>query len=342
MIGDSVAGGEWGSVRVMPFQVGQGATDAEKEGTARNPEADYATIHAGLAHYLRESGHEVGHLYHPGCSNHRSIFSLKLQTPYEKFIKSHLAYGQYSAFNFKERLGDGKLLHLLPEHEIPWPEIPTYDSLWRASNNWWPKAFDAIVFFWTGPLRSMGELADLGIFLSMEDFQKEGCIGIDQLKFLYRALENSALKELAQLAADLHVPIYLVGGQEDLSVEAVKKFSESYGGFLYVGCESITSMCYPELDKHKPEHFLDPLFKSWSELVVKSISKNVFTRYPTKYVGSRYDLDTLTELKKSIDYWHTFRDTMGHKDAHPDRACHLKLCQKLCQDYFLGVPPTSP
>mgnify|MGYP003312790826 CR=1 FL=1 len=54
IVGDSVAGGEWGTVK----------------GT-------YKVVHNGLSHYLKEAGHKVTLDYQPGGSNHSSIENLK-------------------------------------------------------------------------------------------------------------------------------------------------------------------------------------------------------------------------------------------------------------------------
>ena len=54
IVGDSVAGGEWGTVK----------------GT-------YKVVHNGLSHYLKEAGHKVTLDYQPGGSIHNSITNLK-------------------------------------------------------------------------------------------------------------------------------------------------------------------------------------------------------------------------------------------------------------------------
>tara|TARA_B100000073_G_C23582964_1_gene513011 strand:+ start:73 stop:837 length:765 start_codon:yes stop_codon:yes gene_type:complete len=66
IVGDSVAGGEWGTVGEGPPSISNGT---------------YKVVHEGLSHYLKKAGHEVTLDYQPAGSNHNSIINLKRYPP---------------------------------------------------------------------------------------------------------------------------------------------------------------------------------------------------------------------------------------------------------------------
>lgn len=266
--GDSVSAGEWDNIR-------------DKDTVFKRK---VLNSHRGLAQWLAESGHEVYRQSFPGGSNALAVEMLFRDKPaFEQ--PDVIAENQSST-----RMGD-----------FYTGETFEYTEPYR-------KSFDFIIFFWTGPLRSIVDTTRFDQFF--QHYQSEGAITFD----MANAWRNLCIQQdLKRLCSDPETKILLVGGQEDLP-------EYPYPDHVKPVVPSFLELVYPDI---KRPDWMDTTYLGWSNSVLRWNKGLVIDN--TTYTGSRYEEKLLDVLLNSINFWKEVKKANTTEDAHPDRYCHKLL-----------------
>jgi len=274
--GDSVSAGEWDVVGDRSNIIGINTINS----------------HRGVAEFLSNAGHEVFRQSFPGGSNALAIDMLCRDKP------------AYLQPEYDSSTWGPRLCPYIIADEFDYDTEPYRNSL------------DVIVFFWTGPLRSIVDSTQFDLFL--ESYQSQGAITWQMMQAWNQLCIHQDLFKLI----GLHNNIILLGGQEDLPEIDFNQFADS--GLRTI--PSLIELCYPELDR--PE-WMDTVYFGWGN---NNLRLNKGLDIKIKYTGSRYDEKTLDVLIKSVNFWKQVKNkNTVAKDAHPDRKCHEILANKILE-----------
>lgn len=290
VVGDSHAAGEW---------------NRNKDSNDRSP--SMVVTHLGVSQFLHDEGHIVAQFASPGKSNFHTNMMMSVpdwRTLHHNKMQSHGQYGPKPLF---------------------WPNP---EDLGINEDDPWHMGFDHVLYFWTGPLRSLENYVPPNALYHKHLDRRISTEEIEAYHDMCSWADLTELNRIAQHRSD--TKFWLIGGQSDLPEIFQTRAAKDL---------TVKSMQHSFVD------LVDPTYKRPKIMCATWTFQNQIGDEGHNNNGIRgmqahraieksqhlWSLQTIELREKIFNMWSHIakfqKDNHGVNDAHPDRYAHAELFQ---------------